>query len=329
MKHRSQVACLITALLAGPVAHADTPANTEALAKEASLVVTLLGTGSPTLDPNRFGYSTLVQANGLNLVFDAGRGNTIRLAQLGIPLGKVTATFITQYRSDHINGLPDLWATGFLPTVQNRRATPFELYGPPGLDNVVEGMEMMFTADLRIRHDENGVKADAEHITAHTFHHAGVVYEHKGVKVTAFEVNHGEFVKPSYGYKVQYNGHTVALSGDTRYDPKVSENAKGADVLVHEVGAVSTHHLTEDWAKPSVAHHTSPEQAGEVFAKAQPKLAVFSHISRPGPQDETNADEALVARAQKAWPEGHILLGKDLMRIYVGKEVNAVEWASN
>jgi ribonuclease Z len=329
MKHLSPVALFTAALLAGSAAQADTPADTEALAKDASLVVTLLGTGSTTLDPARFGYSTLVQANGLNLVFDAGRGNTIRLAQLGIPLGKVTATFITHYRSDHINGLADLWGTGFLPTAQNRRVTPFELYGPPGLDNIVEGMEMMYTADLRIRREENGVKADAEHIAAHTFHHAGVVYEHKGVKVTAFEVNRGEYVKPSYGYKVQYNGHTVALSGDTRFDPRVSENAKGADVVVHEVGGVSTHHLDEDWAKSSLAHHTSPEQAGEVFAKAQPRLAVFSHISRPGPQDDTNDDHALVARAQKAWPEGHILLGQDLTRIYVGKEVKVVEWAGN
>lgn len=332
MKHLSLLAVFTAALAVGAVAHAEPVPQTpqaDTLAKDADMVVTLLGTGTPTLDPKRFGYSTLVQASGLNLVFDAGRGNAIRLAQLGIPLGKVSATFLTHFHSDHINGLPDLWATGFLPSPQNRRAAPFELYGPPGLQTLVEGMEMMMSADLRIRRDDNEVKPEAQRINAHTFNRPGVVFERKGVKVTAFEVNHGDRIKPSYGYKVQYNGHTVALSGDTRYDERVIENARGADVLVHEVGGVSTHHVDEDWAKANVGHHTTAEQAGEVFAKAEPKLAVFSHISRPGPQDETNSDDALVTRAKKAWPNGKVLLGSDLMRIYIGKDVNVVEWAGN
>ncbi len=75
---------------------------------EDTIVVTLLGTGTPRLNPRRFGPSTLVQAAGLNLVFDAGRGSSIRLGQVGVPLGRISALFITHLHSDHVNGFSDL-----------------------------------------------------------------------------------------------------------------------------------------------------------------------------------------------------------------------------
>lgn len=64
--------------------------------------------------------STLVQANGYNFVFDAGRGNLTRLTQAGIPLGKNDGIFTTHYHSDHVNGLSDLWMTGYIPDFGGR-----------------------------------------------------------------------------------------------------------------------------------------------------------------------------------------------------------------
>jgi ribonuclease Z len=79
------------------------------------IVVTLLGTGGPEPTALRFGPATLVQAGGLNLLFDAGRGVTVRLYQLGISSGKgIDAVFLTHYHSDHVAGLPDLWMTGYM-----------------------------------------------------------------------------------------------------------------------------------------------------------------------------------------------------------------------
>lgn len=77
--------------------------------------VTLLGTGTPNPQPERFGPATLVEAGSQRLLFDAGRGVTIRLNQLGIPMREVTAVFITHFHSDHLVGLADLWLIGWLP----------------------------------------------------------------------------------------------------------------------------------------------------------------------------------------------------------------------
>ncbi|WP_245320279.1 MBL fold metallo-hydrolase, partial [Bradyrhizobium lablabi] len=78
--------------------------------------VTLLGTGTPIPDPDRFGSSTLVEAGNQKLLFDAGRGATIRLRQINMTKGtimsKIDALFLTHYHSDHTLGIPDLWLTG-------------------------------------------------------------------------------------------------------------------------------------------------------------------------------------------------------------------------
>jgi ribonuclease Z len=76
--------------------------------------VTLLGTGSPFPDPNRFAAATLVEAGQEKLLFDVGRGATIRLNQIGVPMGAINAVFITHFHSDHTSGLPDLWLTGWI-----------------------------------------------------------------------------------------------------------------------------------------------------------------------------------------------------------------------
>src|SRR5439155_11581595 len=84
--------------------------------------VTLLGTGTPILNINRLGMSTLVEAGGLKLLFDAGRGATIRLHQARVPLGEITAIFITHLHSDHIADIPDIYATApLLPPAAGRR----------------------------------------------------------------------------------------------------------------------------------------------------------------------------------------------------------------
>src|ERR1043166_10293485 len=76
--------------------------------------VTLLGTGTPVPLPDRFGPSTLVEAGGQKLLFDAGRGASIRLNQLEVPIGSIDALLLTHFHSDHTVGIPDVWLTGWL-----------------------------------------------------------------------------------------------------------------------------------------------------------------------------------------------------------------------
>jgi ribonuclease Z len=282
---------------------------------QGQMQVTLLGTASPQPNPNRFGPCTLVQANGLNLVFDAGRGCTIRLDQVGVPLGRVDATFLTHFHSDHVNGLPDLWMTSYIQTPYGDRRTPFRLYGPTGTVRLATSMRETFKDDIAIRMADEGIPEVRTRIEAHEFPEAGgVVFEERGVRVTAFAVDHGRLIHPSVGYRVDYAGRSVVLSGDTRFSPNLIAHARGVDLLIHEVFVMPPQAVRDPTAVVVQEHHTTPEQAGEVFNQVRPKLAVYSHIvqlRRAGMKPPTIAD--VLSRTRKVY-KGPLVAGEDLTR---------------
>ena len=116
------------------------------------LKVTLLGTSTPNPLPDRFGPSTLVEAGSEKLVFDCGRGATIRLWQLKIPLGAVKL-FITHLHSDHTVGIPDLWLTGWLQQPYGGRKEAFQIWGPKGTQEMMSHLEKAYQFDIHVRRD--------------------------------------------------------------------------------------------------------------------------------------------------------------------------------
>jgi ribonuclease Z len=100
--------------------------------------VTLLGTGVPIPSPDRFGPSTLVEAGDQKFLIDAGRGATIRLYQLNIPIGRIDVQLLTHYHSDHTACLPDVWLTGWLESHFGTRKTPYKVIGPTGAKRLME-----------------------------------------------------------------------------------------------------------------------------------------------------------------------------------------------
>src|SRR5215475_11623705 len=156
------------------------------VASAQAIKVTLLGTGTPIVNFNRFGMSTLVEVGNQKLLFDAGRGVVLRLQQAGASIRDINAIFITHLHSDHLTGLPDLYATAeLLPLAIGGRKTPLAIWGPVGIGNVARGIELMFTDNNRFRVRGGETVKDATRIAAHDLSE-GVAYERDGVKVTAF-----------------------------------------------------------------------------------------------------------------------------------------------
>ena len=279
--------------------------------------VILLGTGSPRPAPNRNGPSTLVEAGGLKLLFDMGRGNTVSLFRAGIPLGSIDAHFITHLHSDHVNGLPDLYLTGWLGVPYANRTRPFLVYGPQGTKAMMEHLYAAFAEDRRIRIADEKYPLAGISIDAHDFE-AGKVFERNGVTVTAFRVFHGELIEPAFGFKVEHKGHSVVLSGDTKYSKAVEEAATGSDLLIHEVAAVAGDVEAVLASSPAyraiLDHHTDPAQAGRLFAAAKPKVAVFSHIVTPS---NPPADAAEILRQTRTTYAGPVVVGEDMMRFRI------------
>jgi ribonuclease Z len=281
--------------------------------------VTLLGTGTPIVNINRFGMSTLVEAGSQKLLFDAGRGVVLRLQQQGASIRDINAIFITHLHSDHLTGLPDLYATAELrPLAIGGRSKPLELWGPDGIDNVARGIELMFTDNNRLRAERNEIAPEATHIAPHHLAE-GTVYEQDGVRVTAFLVNHGNVV-PAYGFRVDYEGHAVALSGDTAYAPKLVAHAKGVDLLVHcvAIGSARLEQLRWDFVRRFYEYLANPETVAKVLNETRPRDAVFSHISLYGQADIPPATEDELTARVRAGYDGPFVIGQDLMAFTIG-----------
>lgn len=303
--------CLMALPWAGP-AHAQ---GSGASAGK-SFRVTLLGTGTPVPFLHRFGPATLVQAGGKNLLFDVGRGVTQRLFQLKLPLGKIDHVFLTHLHSDHVIGIPDLWLTGWLGAPwARRRGKPFAITGPAGTASMMAHMEKAYAWDINTRtKDQKFPKLPIS--VAATDMTEGVVYDAGGIKISTFNVNHGKLIDPAYGYRIEFDGRTVVLSGDTKYTENLVKNAKGADLIIHSVASIAPKLLKKSKIMRIIlAHHSEPEDTAKVFNAVKPKLAVYSHVVLYGghkPKD--------ILRRVRAKYSGDVRVGKDLMAIDVGRD---------
>jgi ribonuclease Z len=283
--------------------------------------VTLLGTGVPTPRPDRFGPSTLVQAGDQTLLIDAGRGATIRLYQLGVPMGRVDALLLTHYHSDHTVGIPDFWLTGWLQSHYAQRTAPLRVIGPTGAKNLMSNLEKAYAADIKIRVADEKLPPQGVALAVEEFAADGVVYEKNGVKVTAFEVDHGDVIKPAYGYRIDYGGRAAVISGDTRYNENVVKYGAGADLLVHEVAIARPELMSEAFIQRIMAHHTTAREAGLVFSRTNPKLAAYTHLVFLASERIPPATlDDLVAETRQTYG-GPLEIGEDLMSFEIGDEV--------
>ncbi|MFC7395162.1 MBL fold metallo-hydrolase [Scopulibacillus cellulosilyticus] len=311
---------LVLMICASCSASAQTSAKTKKQDKKPPVIkVTLLGTGSPIIN-KRSGPAALVQAGGEKLLFDSGRGVSVQLHKMGIQPGEIDKVFLTHLHSDHLVGFPNLWLTGSLPTGGFRK-DPMQVWGPVGTAQMTSYLEKAFSADIKSRGDSGNGNNKGVEIDAHEIK-PGVVYDHNGIKVTAFLVDHVS-IKPAYGYRIDYKGHSVTISGDTTYNKNFIKHAKGSDVVISEVAAARPEDLKKNKALENILRiHTTPGQAGKEFSQIKPKLAVFTHIVLLG--GLTDKDAHLVSRTKKNY-NGKVVVGKDLMTIEIGDKVSVVQ----
>ncbi|MEZ5953272.1 MAG: MBL fold metallo-hydrolase [Hyphomonas sp.] len=288
------------------------------------LTVILVGTGSPVPDPMRAGPMTVVAAGDRLFIVDAGAGSGRRFGEFGLPWGKVEAAFLTHFHSDHIDGLGEVmlqhWAAG-------GAQEPLALYGPRGVDLVADGFNQAYAWDASYRLAHHGPTvvppegSGAKPFSFDTGTSAMKVYEKDGLTVTAVPVSH-EPVEPAVGYRFDYKGRSVTLSGDTTKDAKLTTLAQGTDLLVHEalneemVATIGAR--LKEIGQPRLAqimddipsYHTTPVAAAEVATESGAKMLVFSHLV---PAVPSRALYPVFLKGTGAAYKGPIVLGEDGM----------------
>ena len=268
-----------------------------------STTIVTLGTGTPRPLPDVMGPATAVIVGHRVFLFDVGDGIERRLAAAHLPIDGVTALFVTHLHTDHVLGLADLvfssWNSG--------RDKPFPVFGPPGIDAMLEHLYEAFAVDIKEREFDFGV-AGGYRLSAHEIP-PGVAYDTGGVRITAFPVDHGRLT--AYGYRIDTPTRSIVISGDTRPSETLVRMATGVDVLIHEIQPSDAVTLagrpSVDWAKYIAGHHTTAIQLGELAARAKPKLLIVSHNGRRAPAAQ------LLADIRRAFG-GSVVIAEDLQR---------------
>jgi ribonuclease Z len=310
--------------------------NTSALLAPDALRVLLCGTASPIPSPRRAEACTAIFAGGKIWIVDTGPGSARTLALRRVRSEAIAGIFYTHLHSDHIAELGEFnlqsWVAG--------RPGPLRVWGPDGVTRLVHGFAEAYAADTGFRVAHHGAEllpperaAMVPMPIAVDASGAARVLDEDGVVVTAFAVKHDP-VKPALGYRFEFGGRSVVVSGDTAPSPNLVANARGADVLVHEAQANGLVRVMENAAREAgeariakifadiPSYHTDPADAAREAVDAGVRLLVLTHLTPP--PDNPVLAHVFRRDVARTPPEG-MVLGEDGTLVVLPVGSDAVE----
>ncbi len=274
------------------------------LLKDGKLHVITVGTGSPNANPRRAQSSLAVIADGVFILIDAGAGSAQQADLIGLPLSDLNAVFLTHLHSDHMADLPLVASKGW----RFGRTSPLQTYGPIGTEEMIAGFAQAHRLDRGYRYANIKTFSAPLAIAAPIGHDIDtpgptekkrVFQFSNGLKVFAFAVAHAP-VEPAFGYRIEYKGRVVVISGDTRACENMTRQAQGADLLIHEgfnknlvnkmlsvigdnpdMAKNKSIRVIRKLGKKVQTYHTSPIDAAKIASEAGVKKLVFTHIDPP------------------------------------------------
>ena len=270
----------------------------------------MTGTGSPLPDPNRSGPSQLIKVAGRNFLIDCGRGCLMRLAAAGTLPITIERLLLTHLHSDHVTDVNDFITTRW---IQGFPAPPLPIVGPEGTENFIENTLKMLGPDIgyRIEHHSDLDSPPQLQVSETT---AGVVLEDEQVRITAAMTEHKP-VHPTVGYRIEAEGSSIVLAGDTIPCAGLDELCSGADVYVQTV-------IRDDLIKQLpikrlldvLDYHSTVEDAARTAKKAGVKILVLNHCV-PAPSTQEDIDQWIQIASE--YFDGEIILPSDLETINV------------
>lgn len=298
----------------------------------------LCGAGAPLPDPTRAGPCVMVLAGSDLYVVDIGSGAARNFGPMGIPSGRVEALLLTHFHSDHFDGLGELMTTRW---AGGAHSVPLPVYGPPGVEQVVTGFNLAYAQDFvyRVAHhgesvaDPAGAGARAWPFAKPAMGEAVQILARNGLSISAFAVEH-EPVEPAVGYRFDYKGRSLVISGDTKASDNLLEFSRGVDLLVHEALSPEVVKVMEEAARAEGAdhiakisvdildYHTTPVQAAEIAQQAGVKQLLLYHLVPPLP---VRPLERLFMRGVGEAFDGPVELGRDGLLISLPAGSNRIE----
>jgi len=281
------------------------------------LKITLCGTSSPLPAPGRAQACVAVETPNHLYLVDAGSGSAATANLAGVPTEKLRGILLTHFHSDHISDIGDFnlnsWVAG--------RPQPLQVIGPDGVDRIVEGLNIAYELDRGYRVSHHGAEflnPELGILQSRSIKE-GVIVDEDGLRITAFEVSHPP-IEPAFGYRLDYGGRSVVISGDSLVTDKIVEISDGADVVLHDAMELQLVQTAENVLRnagvtrtATVLHdiqdyHATTEDLQRLVDEAEIGLLALYHLV-PAPRNAM-----AVAAFNRSIPEG-ALITEDAMVI--------------
>lgn len=262
--------------------------------------------------------------NGDVFIFDVGSGTVANLFALGVHPASLDKVFITHLHLDHAGGI-----FGLFDAMGWARNTPLHVWGSSGytedLGITAFTQNVRKAAEWHVQSKQHVLPSGGTSIVPHPFDYGKfspenprqLAYNQNGVKIYAFPVIH--VISGSVGYRLEWNGLSLAYTADSAPSIFEAEQAAGADVFIHEIMVTpeqfaEKNYVPVEHARLIMNEHTMPDELGAVFDIAKPRLGVGMHYSIGD-----DLIDPLFERWQTTYG-GPVLLMQDLTTINVTRE---------
>jgi ribonuclease Z len=257
-----------------------------AFSESSSLRVYVCGSASPLGMGQAQACIAVITPEHFYLI-DSGAGSTDNINRLGLPTQRLQGLLLTHFHSDHISEIYEVnlgsWVGG--------RPVPLTVYGPRGVDEVTDAVNAGYRLDrsYRTAHHGEDLLPPMLGVLAHKTIAPGVILEDGDLKITAYVGEHPP-IEPAVGYRFDYRGRSVVISGDSNVNGDTLKIVDGADLLLHDalslptvtslseaLGAVGRSRQSKIVADV-IDYHASTDSLIELGEKSNVDMVAFYHL---------------------------------------------------
>ena len=313
------LALLTVSTLTAAEAPGTPPANT---------FITLGTHGGPVSDARRSQPANALVVGQAVYLVDAGDGAVQQMARAGLSLAAVRAVFISHIHIDHTGGLFAVLGLRH----QMGSAGKLLVYGPPGIKAMVEGLVAAIVPEAESGYGVAGEDYVPPQGTVEVVElRDGATVKLDGFTVTVAENTHYSFAKGSdldrrfgsVSFRFNLPDRSIVYTGDTGPSDAVTGLARNADLLVTELadpafaetfvarGPGPQPKRAREMHEHMVNHHISPDQVGQMAARARVHRVVITHLVAGR---DPNIDTAPFVAGVRKWFDGPVEIAADLNR---------------
>ncbi|MGH8866544.1 MAG: MBL fold metallo-hydrolase [Actinomycetes bacterium] len=280
--------------------------------------VHILGSGTPTPTPERFGSAFAVEVDGQTLMVDCGPAATWKLVKAGLSPTAVTNVFFTHHHFDHDVDYPCFLLTRW---DQDIAESPLHVYGPPPTERLTE---QLIGPDGAFAHDYNA--RINWPVSQRVFANRGGTLPRKPPLVHAHDIEAGDtheagewtmrtaralHVQPyldSVAYRLDTAAGSVVFTGDTEPCESVRDLAEGADVMLCMAWDTTAQMADTGEADGCCGAESAARMAAEAGVGKLVLVHTGPRISAPGHTEEAISEV-------KEFFDGEVVFAEEIMSV--------------